>query len=273
MKVTITKITTHKRFKQRYHLYLDKGQGEEYGFSVDEDVLIKRGIKKGLELDEEELLRIIDEDERKKTYHLSIHYLSYRMRSVWELRQYLQEKERKVEHIEAAIEELLKQKLLNDVEFAKSFVRTKKNTQLKGPIKIAQELKQKGVSIQNVEVALLEYSLDEEIDKLQQWLQKQKPSERESVAIFRQKQQQKLQLKGFQQSAITQAYSGIELEEQDGQEWLALQYQAEKMKKKYLMKYNTFEYEQKIKQGLFRKGFAIEDINRWLEKEKELDVD
>ena len=66
---------------------------------------------------------------------------------------------------------------------------------------------------------------------------------------------------------------GIELEEQDGQEWLALQYQAEKMKKKYLMKYNTFEYEQKIKQGLFRKGFAIEDINRWLEKEKELDVD
>ena len=47
------------------------------------------------EADEERILKAWD-------------YLSYRMRSVWELRQYLQEKERKVEHIEAAIEELLK---------------------------------------------------------------------------------------------------------------------------------------------------------------------
>ncbi|KGA97698.1 recombinase RecX [Alkalihalobacillus alcalophilus ATCC 27647 = CGMCC 1.3604] len=273
MKVTITKITAHKRFKQRYHLFFNKGNGEEYGFSIDEDVLIKRGIKKGLEIDQEELEQIVDEDEKKKTYHLSIHYLSYRMRSVFELVEYLQGKERKKEHIEYTVQLLLEQKLLNDEEFAKSFVRTKKNTQLKGPLKLKQELKQKGISEAIIEGALREFSFAEQIEKLTKWLMKQKPSMRESAHALKQKQQNRLQAKGFSHAVIQIAYDEVDADldndsDQDA-EWQALCFQAEKLKRKYKTKYNTYEYEQKLKQGLYQKGFPIDEITRFIEKDKE----
>ena len=91
----ITKITAQVKNKSRYNIFLDHGRGEEYAFSVDEDILIKYNLKKGLELDEEYLIELIDEDEKKKCYHLSIHYLSYRMRSVEEVRTYLERRKRK----------------------------------------------------------------------------------------------------------------------------------------------------------------------------------
>ncbi len=140
----VTKISVQKRNKSRYNLFLDRGQGEEYAFSVDEDLLIKYGLKKGLELDEKELMKLIDEDEQKKAYHLAINYLSYRMRSVEEVRAYLQKKEKEERHIEAVIKQLINQRLLNDTEFADAFIRTKKITLMKGPLKLKQELVTKG---------------------------------------------------------------------------------------------------------------------------------
>ena len=51
----VTKITTQKNSGERYNVYLDYGKGEEFGFGVDENVLIKYDLKKGRELDEFEL--------------------------------------------------------------------------------------------------------------------------------------------------------------------------------------------------------------------------
>ena len=46
----ITKITTQKKNKERYNIFMDEGKGEQYAFSVDEAVLIKYQLKKGMEL-------------------------------------------------------------------------------------------------------------------------------------------------------------------------------------------------------------------------------
>ncbi|WP_088103147.1 recombination regulator RecX [Halalkalibacter urbisdiaboli] len=265
----ITKISVQKRNKQRYSIYLDSGTGEEYGFSIDEDVLIKYGLKKGQDIDEEEIKKVAAEDERRKTYHLAIHFLSYRMRSVLELQQYLEKKERQQKDIAAVIEKLKEEKLLDDVAFAEAYVRTKKNTMMKGPLKLKQELKQKGVPELAIEQGLLHFSFEDQLVQLQKWLDKQKDRQgKDSIQAYKTKLAQRLIVKGFDRQAIEEAMATVVFEENEEEEWDALVYQGEKLKRKYSKKYEGWEYRQRIRQALFKKGFSITGIEKFIEEER-----
>lgn len=88
----ITKIEVQKRTKERFNIYIDKGQGEEYGFSVNQAVLIKHGLQKGLEIDEVEIANILYNEEVQKAYLQAISYLSYQMRTKQEVEEYLRKK-------------------------------------------------------------------------------------------------------------------------------------------------------------------------------------
>lgn len=88
----ITKIEVQKRSKERFNIYIDKGQGEEYGFSVNEVILIKHGLQKGLEIDEIALGNILYNEEVQKAYLQAISYLSYQMRTKLEIEDFLRKK-------------------------------------------------------------------------------------------------------------------------------------------------------------------------------------
>jgi regulatory protein len=60
----ITKITTQKKRKDRYNIFVD----EKYAFSVDEEVLLKFQLKKGMELDDLLLAEIQFHDEIQKAF-------------------------------------------------------------------------------------------------------------------------------------------------------------------------------------------------------------
>ncbi len=70
-----------------------KYQGEEYGFSVDQVILMKHGLQKGLEIDEIELGNILYNEEVQKAYLQAISYLSYQMRTKQEIEDFLRKKE------------------------------------------------------------------------------------------------------------------------------------------------------------------------------------
>ncbi|MDP5267029.1 hypothetical protein [Shouchella clausii] len=63
---TISKITVQKKAKQRYNVFIGKPGAERFAFSVDEAILVKYGLRKGLELDENEIKALIEADELKK---------------------------------------------------------------------------------------------------------------------------------------------------------------------------------------------------------------
>ncbi len=90
----ITKIEVQKRSKERFNIYIDKGQGEEYGFSVDQVILIKHGLQKGLEIDEIELGNILYNEEVQKAYLQAISYLSYQMRTKQEIEDFFTKKKK-----------------------------------------------------------------------------------------------------------------------------------------------------------------------------------
>jgi regulatory protein len=264
----ITRITVQKRNKERYNIFLDSGAGEEYGLSVDQDVLIKCGLKKGAEVNEEELKKVIEEDERKKTYHLALHFLSYRMRSAHELSIYLESKDRLPEHIASVLRTLKEQKLLDDEVFSEAFVNTKKKTTMKGPLKLRQELNQKGISKQTIEGALERFPEKEQINQVVNWLEKQQNRKgKESTSAFKTKLSQSLVGKGYKHSVIEVALSKVAFEENVDEEWEAVVYQGLKLKRKYEKKFDGWEFKQRIKQGLYRKGFSLTLIEKFIEQE------
>ncbi|MFK4998263.1 hypothetical protein ACI2OX_15855 [Bacillus sp. N9] len=135
---------------------------------------------------------------------------------------------------------------------------------------IKQELKQKGVIDPYIEEALGYYHEEQQIaDAIQ--LGNKVANQNSSLAerTVKQKIEQFLLTKGFPFQVISIAMEEIEYEKEDDEEWQAMLIQGEKAHRRF-HKFSGYEYEQKMKQSLFRKGFSIEMINLFLqEKENE----
>ena len=81
----ITKITQQKKDSERYNIFLD----EKYAFSVHETVLVKFGLTKGMSLEDWSIDEMVYEDEIRKAFNRALHYLGFRMRSEFEVKQKL----------------------------------------------------------------------------------------------------------------------------------------------------------------------------------------
>ncbi|MGM7703328.1 recombination regulator RecX [Pseudalkalibacillus sp. Hm43] len=266
----ITKITVQKKNKSRFNVFIDRGNGEEFGFAIDEEVYIKSDIRNDMEITDQQIASLQLQDEFQKGLNLSMNYLSYRMRSIDEIRQYLKKKEFEENTIQAVIERLKELGYLDDLEFAKMFIRSKITTTKKGPKALKQDLKQKGVSDPIIEDAMNIYPKEEQIEEATLLVEKKaKQYKKLSENALKQKVAQVLQQKGYSWNVTEQAIEKASLEKDEDEEREALNLQAWKAHRKY-DKFSGWEYKQKMKQFLYRKGFPIELIDEWLEENEEL---
>ncbi|WP_070121067.1 recombination regulator RecX [Bacillus marinisedimentorum] len=267
----ITRITAQKKNDERFNVYIDKGGGEEFGFGVDQDVLIKFNLRKGKELTEEEIVELHDEEEYRKTYTAAVRYLGHRMRSGKELKDYLAEKEYPAVYTERAIQKLSEMNYINDAEFAVAYVRTQMRTTQKGPGAIRQELIKKGLSEAEIEAGLAEYPSELQVENAVKLARKKAAqNKKNSPKETRKKLEMALMQKGYPseviRTAAEQADTGTGEEERNE----ALEYQGNKAHRRY-SKYEGWEYVKRMKQFLFRKGFSMEEIDRFIEEKKEGD--
>lgn len=180
----ITKISAQKNNTERVNIFLD----EKYAFSVDLDVLVQHDLKKGKELDEADIIDIQFGDAVKKGFQQAVDYLSYRMRSVKEVTDYLTKKEIPTPAISEIIHKLKHYKYVNDLEFAEAYVSTHRKTNSKGPSVLKKELKLKGIEDDHIEQALSQYpddlQLEEAVKQVQKLVRKEKivPQKKSSSA-------------------------------------------------------------------------------------------
>nr|WP_315970032.1 recombination regulator RecX [Bacillus massilionigeriensis] len=264
----ITKITVQKNKSDRYNIFMDDGTGEKYAFSVDEDVLIKFQLKKGIELDPFALTEISYQDDIRKAYNLAVQFLARRIRSEHEVREYLLKKEIDEPIIQEAIHKLYEYQFLNDEEYAKAYVRTTMNTTDKGSVLTKRELKDKGISESNIRIALKEYDFEHEYEKAKILSEKfcQK-NNKDSLRMIQQKLEQLLMRKGYQTEIITRVLNEYKVENDEAVNLQAIRIQGEKALRKF-SKYSGYEFQQKMKQALFRKGFSLDMIEEYLQEVK-----
>lgn len=262
----ITRITIQKKNKHRYNIFVDQGAGEEYGFSVDEDVLVQHHLRKGVELTDEMVDSLKKQDDLQKVYHQVIHYLSYRMRSEKEVRDYLQKKDVDEIQIDEIIAKLRDSNLVDDLEFAEMFVRTRMRTSTKGPGLIRQELRVKGIESTIANEALRQLTFDHQVDQALKFVKKR--LNRSNNNSFRKQLDQAraaLMRNGYESEVIGIAIDEVADQQDSDEEWKAIEYHGLRLERRHKGKFSEGDLRQKIKEGLYRQGFSLGLIHKYLE--------
>ena len=148
----ITDMVHQKRHSNRMSIFLDG----VFAFGLDEETVFKHGLKIGLELDEDRIAQVLGDEQRKKAKDAAFHYLSYRPRTIKEVRDKLKEKGYKGDLVEETIAVLRRLGLLDDRDFAARWIEERLRMKPRGRRMIFTELREKGVSREIAEEALSE---------------------------------------------------------------------------------------------------------------------
>ena len=139
MKVTkIAKIGKQDKFA----VFID----DQYLLDLDAEALLNSKLRINQEISEEEFQDLKTNISYYKLYHLSIRYLSRRLKSEGELRDYLKRKQATSDQIEPIVSRLKDLDLINDQKYAVSYIHDR---MLLSPIsskKIKLELKKRKIA-------------------------------------------------------------------------------------------------------------------------------
>lgn len=259
-------ISMISKYKQNeYQIKFTSGEQ----WTVSEDFLVKNQLYKGKELSLEEVNSLKQFTQLDRGYQLSLHYLSYQLRTTKEIRDYLKKKEIDSVYHKTIIQKLIDLHLIDDLEYAKSYVRTMMRTSDKGPIVLGQKLKTKGITDYDIQESL---SLFDEESQLQVAIKTaQKLVNKYRTKNFHETKQKiylSLQTKGFSTSIIQEAMMELQLEKDHNQEYELLVKQGDKIWRKH-QKLSFSERKMKVKQNLFQKGYDYDLIQQYItEKEQ-----
>ena len=149
----ITKVAPAAGTAGRYNVFVDG----HYSFSLDEFQLVQHSLHSGQEIDETKLAELQAESDFGKNYIRAVDLISRRLRSEREIRDYARRKQWGRDNTERVIARLYDRGYLNDLVFAKAFVRSRQSTQKYSCRRIERDLVNKGISRR-----IIQQVLDEE---------------------------------------------------------------------------------------------------------------
>lgn len=202
----ITAVERQPKKKDRYNIFVN----DEYAFSVHADIMIKFRLMKDTEIEAAEIERIVHAEERHHAYLQSLRYLQFRPRSTKELHRKLKDKGYAGPIIESVIQQLTKERYVDDELFAKQLSEQRIFSQKKGRMWVRRELAQKGVAGEHIEEAMSGIDEETEYDSayslgLKKWNGMKSPAldRKQKLSAF-------LLRRGFPQGIVRRALRQIE---------------------------------------------------------------
>lgn len=144
----VTRLVKQKRNKDRVNVYLD----DEFAFGLAMVTAVKLRI--GQELSEAEIAVLKTEDDYEKAKATALNFISYRPRSMSEVRTNLRKKKVEEETIDAVIEKLVDLDLLNDETFVRYWVDQRTTFKPRSQIALRAELLKKGVASEAIDTVV-----------------------------------------------------------------------------------------------------------------------
>ena len=162
-------IKYEKKGNNTYKIYLENNQT----INLYEDVIIKNNLLYKKEIDRSLLEKLDTDNNKEDIYNKCVKYISVRIRSQYEIKEYLKRKEIEDSLIETTIDKLLKNNLLNDETYTKAFINDKLNFTTMGPYRIEQELKKHKIDssiiykyLNNIDDNTIDNKINKHITKL-----------------------------------------------------------------------------------------------------------
>lgn len=194
---TITAIEVQQRRKNRVNVYLD----DAYAFSVSTIVAERAGLAVGTFLSNDDMQALAADDAYQRAFDSALNFLSYRPRSVREVRLNLARKGVDPASVDKVVTRLIELGLLDDRAFAQFWQENRQRCSPRGPRAIKAELVSKGLE-RDVIDGVLEDNLDQERDAYAA-AQKKIPSLRGlDYRAFRQRLGSHLLRRGFSYDVI-----------------------------------------------------------------------
>ena len=198
----VTAIKQQVKRPDRFSVYVDG----KYSFSLGEVAFLKCNLASGQELSLQEVTDYKKLSSDDKLYNRALRYVAMRLRSEWQVQNYLRRKDAAPEAITDTISRLQELGLVDDARYAESFVRDRQLLRPTSRRKLALELKQKHVAESHINAALEVLEVDES-QSLQEVIIKKR---RQSRYQDDQKLMQYLARQGFGYSDIKAALSEVD---------------------------------------------------------------
>ena len=138
----ITEIEPQKKYEDRVNIYLNGA----FAFGLKKEVLLQHHLHKGDQISDRLIDEVLLSEEKSRAKEKALRLLSYRARSVQELRKKLLEKEYSERTVHHVIEDFLRVGLLDDQVFALTYARSRMVQRPIGKRLLKQELLRKGIS-------------------------------------------------------------------------------------------------------------------------------
>lgn len=158
-----------KKGNGNYDILLDNNKK----ITLSEDLILKKNLLYKKEVDPYLLEELLTENIKYDIYNKCVKYISIRLRSINEIKEYMKRLNADEETINNTIERLLKNNLLNDEVFTKAFIQDKLNFTTMGPYRIEQELKRQHIDntiiskyLCNIDKDILITKINKQINKL-----------------------------------------------------------------------------------------------------------
>lgn len=158
-----------KKGNSQYKIYLEDGNK----INLYEDVIIKNNLLYKKEIDSKLLDKLDIDNKKEDIYNRCVKYISVRIRSIYEIEEYLRKKEIDLEQSNKIINKLVENNLLNDDVFTKAFINDKLNFTTMGPYRIEQELKKHRIDsviinryLYDIDDSIIDNKINKQIAKL-----------------------------------------------------------------------------------------------------------
>ena len=162
-------IKYEKKSNGNYIIYFDN----DTKLKIHEDIILKYKLLYKKEIDEFLLKDIINDNNNYNIYNKCVKYIGVRLRSINEIKEYMNRLNVDKDLIDETIDRLIKNKLLNDEIFTKAFVKDKFTFTTMGPYRIYEELKKHKIDdkiinkyVFEIDNDLLEEKINKQINKI-----------------------------------------------------------------------------------------------------------
>lgn len=243
------KILKYEKKKDgMYQVFFDNG----YNVDINEELILKNELLIKKEVTEDELDKIVKDNEKYIAYNYSIKYISVKMRSKKEIREFLKKKNINDNYIDEVILMLEKGKYLDDFKYAECYVNDRIHLSNDGPNKIRLKLKELEISDEDISNALELFDMEIQKGKIDKLIEKQVNSNRtKSSYMLKNKIISYLSSLGYQKDVIFNSLNNIDIKN-DNQLYKK---EYEKVYNKLSRKYSGDELLYKVRQKMYSLGF------------------
>lgn len=247
------KIEKIKKIKNQYKIILEG----DIEITTYDEIIIKNNILYKKDLDEKTIEEIKKQNEYYETYNVVLKYINKKIRSEYEIKEYIRKQNIKTEIEHKIIEKLKESKIINDTQYTKAYIHDRIKFSTDGPQKIKKELIKNKIDENIINNELEKIDKEELIKKLEKLINKKiKTNKTYSKKMLEQKLTTYFMNLGYKKEDIMTIIDNNIVEDNE-----IIKKEYDKLYNKLKNKYEKEKLIQIIKQKLYQKGFPIEQIN------------